>query len=88
MPEHEYIGDQTELYLDLLYVPHFFPTSLVDSSTFLFAEAIDLPREGTESDRDLLGSWCPSASRLDESQKDREHSTGEFSIWTFAGTIR
>ena len=36
---------------------HFGP--LVDSSTSRFTEAI--PREGTESDRDLLGSGSPSA---------------------------
>ena len=57
---------------------HFFPTSLVDSSTFRFAEAI--PHEGMESNRDILGSRSPSAGQLEESQKDRERSTGELSI--------
>ena len=42
----------------LLYGACFFSTSLVDSSTSRFTEAI--PCEGTESDRDLLGSGSPS----------------------------
>ena len=50
----------------------FFPTSLVDLNTSQFVEAV--PCEGTGSDRDVLGLRSPSAGRLEELQKDREHS--------------
>ena len=47
------------LYRYLLYGPHCFPTSLVDSRP-PDSQTEAIPRDGMESDRDLLGSGSPS----------------------------